>query len=280
MPKTQKMIEKQIQSIDGVKIHYEVFEGEKAKKTLVFIHGFGGSLRAFDPIVNKFKQKQYKIINIDLRAHGKSERPKKSYQYGLNYFINDLVLILHKEKAEQVALIGHCFGGILALGLAISYPYFSQSMVLINTSYKAPDLSRMIYRYFPMKGFIFFMLKFFPNIYLKNYPAYKKYEKSGDFNPRRIGSDFLHTSPRSYLYIAREIVNFNFAHKLSKIKNNVLLIHGEKDRVFPLKIAFELHKKINKSKLVVIKKGNHLTVLSKQTQLINIIKKNLSQKFL
>jgi len=72
------MIEKNLQSIDGVKIHYEVFEGKKPTKTLVFIHGFGGSLRAFDPIVENFKQDQYKIINIDLRAHGKSERPKKA----------------------------------------------------------------------------------------------------------------------------------------------------------------------------------------------------------
>lgn len=274
------MIEKNLQSIDGVKIHYEVFEGKKSTKTLVFIHGFGGSLRAFDPIVENFKQDQYKIINIDLRAHGKSERPKKSYQYGLNYFINDLVLILHQEKATNVTLIGHCFGGILALGLAINYPYFSQSMVLINVSYKAPDLSRMIYRYFPMKGLIFFMLKFFPNLYLKNYPAYAKYENSGDFNPRRIGSDVLHTSPKSYLYITREIVNFNFSHKLSKINNNVLLVHGEKDRVFPLKNAFELAKKLPHSKLSIIKNGNHLTVLNKRTELIKIIKENLAQKFL
>lgn len=274
------MIEKHIQSIDGVKIHYEVFEGKNPKKTLVFIHGFGGSLRAFDPIVNKFKQDQYKLINIDLRSHGKSERPKKSYQYGLNYFINDLILILHKEKAEQVTLIGHCFGGVLALGFAINYPYLLQSLVLINVSYKAPDLSKMIYRYFPMKGLIFFMLKFFPNVYLKNYPAYAKYENSGDFNPKRIGSDVLHTSPKSYLYIAREIVNFNFAHKLSKIKNNVLLIHGEKDKIFPLKGVFELHKKLVYSKLSVIKKGNHLTVLNNQAELVNIIKKSLSKKFL
>ncbi len=274
------MIEKNIQSIDGIKIHYEITGNEKAKKTLVFIHGFGGSLRAFDPLIANFKTRQYKIINIDLRAHGQSERPKKSYQYGLNYFINDLVLILHREKAENVTLIGHCFGGILALGLAINYPYFSQSLVLLNVSYKAPDLARMLYKYFPIKGLIFFMLKFFPNLYLKNYPTYAKYEKSGDFNPKRIGSDILHTSPKSYLYISREIVNFDFSHKLSNIQNNVLLIHGEKDRVFPLHIAFSLQKKLAHCKLAVIKGGNHLTVLNKKTEVIEIIKKNLVNKFL
>lgn len=274
------MIEKNIQSIDGVKIHYEVFEGKNPSKTLVFVHGFGGCLRAFDPIVQQFKQSQYKLINIDLRSHGKSERPKHDYQYGLNYFINDLLLILHKEKAKEITLVGHCFGGILALGLAINYPYLLKSMVLVNVSYKAPHLSKVFYRYFPMKGLIFFMLKFFPNFYLKNYPSYAKYEKTGDFNPRRISSDILHTSPKSYLYISREIVNFNFTHKLAKIKNKVLLVHGEKDKVFSPSMALELHKKIKHSKLVMIKKGNHLTVLNKQIRLVNIIKKNLASKFL
>jgi len=274
------MIEKNITSIDGIRIHYEVFEGKKPKKTLVFIHGFGGCLRAFDPIIKHFKKDDYKIINIDLRGHGKSERPKKSFQYKLNYFVNDIILILHNEKAKNIILIGHCFGGILSLDIAINHPDLIQSMILINVSYKAPDLSRFFYKYFPMKGFIFFMLKFFPHIYLKNYPSYDKYEKSGDYNAKRIGSDIIHTSPKSYLYISREIVNFDFASKLQKIKGNVLLIHGKKDRIFPISAAFELKKKIKNSKLEVIKKANHLIVLNSNKEVIEIIEKNLEQKFL
>ncbi len=73
------MIEKNIQSVDGVKIHYEVFEGKKAKKTLVFIHGFGGSLKAFDPLTTEFQKDQYKIINIDLRAHFASRKSRKCH---------------------------------------------------------------------------------------------------------------------------------------------------------------------------------------------------------
>ncbi len=90
----------------------------------------------------------------------------------------------------------------------------------------------------------------------------------------------MHTSFKSYLYISREIVNFNFAHKLSKIKNNTLLIHGDKDRVFPIGIAFELKKKLKNSKLEIIKKANHLLVLNSNDQIIEIIEKNIQQKFL
>lgn len=274
------MIEKNILSLDGVRIHYEVHQGTNPDRTLVFLHGFGGCLRAFDPFVEHFKKDHYKIINIDLRAHGKSTRPKKSFQYDLNYFINDIITILREEKAKNITLIGHCFGGILALNIAINYPKLLRSMVLMNVSYKAPDLSRLIYRYFPMKGFIFFMLKFFPHLYLKNYPSYSKYEKSGDYNAKRIGSDIVHTSPKSYLYISREIVNFNFASKLAKVENNVLLIHGEKDRIFPAEIAFELKKKIKNAKLKIIKRANHLIVLNSNSEAIRIIEKNLEQKFL
>lgn len=274
------MIEKNILSADGVKIHYEVREDNNPDKTFVFIHGFGGCMRAFDPLISHFQKKNFKIINIDLRAHGKSERPKKDYQYGLNYFLNDIIQILEEEKAKNITLFGHCFGGILSLNLAITHPKLIKSLILINTSYKAPNLSRLIYKYFPFKRFFYFLLNFFPHIYLKKYPSYVKYEKSGDFNAKRISSDIMHTSPKSYLYISREIVGFDFADKVSQIQSNVLLIHGEKDRVFPVKIAYELRKKLKHSKLEIIKKANHLLVLNSNQELINIIEKNLAEKFI
>lgn len=274
------MIEKNILSIDGIRVHYEVSNSPKAEKTLVFIHGFGGCMRAFDPIIAGLDQEKYKIINIDLRAHGKSERPKTAVQYDLNYFANDITLILNQEKAKNITLIGHCFGGILALNIAINYPKLINSLVLISVSYKAPDLARFIYRYFPLKGFIFFMLKFFPHIYFKNYPSYAKYEKSGDYNAKRISSDIMHTSFKSYMYISREIVSFNFENKLSAIKNHVVLIHGKKDRVFPIEHALAIHKKIKHSKLEIIEKANHLVVLNSIKETSNIIKENLEKSFL
>lgn len=274
------MIQKDIQSKDGVKIHYEVFEGNKPTRTFVFVHGFGGCLRAFDPLVAHFQKKNFKTINIDLRAHGKSTRPKKAFQHDLNVFIEDIVAIIEKEKAKNVTLLGHCFGGIISLKLVAEHQKLIKSLVLMSVSYKAPNLSRIFYKYFPFKALIFKIVDFLPHFYLKKYPSYAKYKKSGDFNPIRICSDIFHTSPKSYLYISREVVNINFSKQIPAIKQPVLLIHGEKDRVFPIKIAKELQKNLKNSKLETIKQANHLLVLNSNPELIKLIEENLSQNFI
>lgn len=273
-------MQKYLLSSDGVKINYEVYGSNKAKKNLVFIHGFGGCLKAFTPLILSLQKSNYQIINIDLRSHGQSERPKNSAQYKIDYFINDLVEILKKEKVEQATIIGHCFGGILALILGAHHPQLVKSIVLINSSYKAPNFSKLVYNYFPLKGIIFFLLRFFPNLYIKRYPAYEKYERSGDFNVMRIGSDVLHTSPKSYLYIVREIAKLDLASELPKIKQNVLLIHGDKDHVFNLKGTFELKSKLQNAKLEIIKDANHLIVLGQRQKLLQILEENIRQKFI
>lgn len=273
-------MQKYLLSSDGVKINYEVYGSTKAKKSLVFIHGFGGCLKAFASLIDHFQKSHYQIINLDLRSHGQSERPKKSSQYQIDYFVQDVVEILKQEKVKNATIIGHCFGGILALIISSRYPTLVKSLVLINSSYKAPNFSKLIYNYFPLKGIIFFLLRFFPNLYIKRYPAYEKYERSGDFNVMRIGSDILHTSPKSYLYITREIAKLNFAEELPKIKQNVLLIHGDRDHVFNLQGTFELKSRLQNSKLEIIQGANHLIVLGQRQKLLQIIEENIKQKFI
>ncbi len=273
-------MQKNFLSGDGVKINYEVSGPKRAKRSLVFIHGLGGCLKAFEPILPALEKYRYKIINIDLRSHGQSTRPPHSFQYQIDYFIQDIIGVLQQEKAKEVTLVGHCFGGILALLLSSRQPELIKSLVLINSSYKAPNFSSLVYNYFPLKGIIFFLLKFFPNIYIKRYPAYEKYERSGDFNVMRIGSDILHTSPRSYLYLTREIANLDFDRELSKIKQNVLLIHGDRDHIFNLQSTFELKNKLKNSKLEVIEGANHLIVLGQRQKLLQIIEENIKQKFI
>lgn len=273
-------MQKQLLSKDGVKINYEIYGSAKAKKSLVFIHGFGGCLKAFTPLIARLQKNNYKIINLDLRSHGQSERPKQSFQYKINYFVEDIIAVIKQEKVEQVTLIGHCFGGILALILASRQPKLIKSLILINSSYKAPNFSKLFYNYFPLKGIIFFLLRFFPNLYIKKYPTYEKYEKSGDFNVMRIGSDIFHTSPKSYLYIAREIAKLDFTKELPKIKQNVLLIHGDRDHIFNVKGSFELKSRLQNAKLEIIKGANHLIVLGQRQKLLQIIEENIRQKFI
>jgi len=324
-------MQKQITSLDGIKINYEVHGATDADRCLVFLHGLGGCLRAFDHMIANLADTNQRLISIDLRAHGLSQRPAHHSQHALHCFTDDLFLILQAEKVQRPTLVGHCFGGIVAMNAAINYPQLVGGLILINVSYKVPHLSKLIYQAFPLKGvlepvqqvafycksvyfgkkgrifsssgihhyrqklhpflleltafrgerdllnrLLAFMLKFLPHLYFKNYPDYAKFEQSGDFNPKRIGSDVLHTSFKSYVYMCREIMRFDFSKRLKDITCPTLVIHGAQDRVFSAQVARSLARKIKGARLRIIKRGNHLTILNNKEELVAIIKQHLA----
>ncbi len=66
---------------DGVKIRYRV---EGSGEPIVLIHGFGINIEAnWDARgVWQALSKDYRVIGLDLRGHGKSEKPRDPADYG------------------------------------------------------------------------------------------------------------------------------------------------------------------------------------------------------
>lgn len=109
-------MDKYLTSFDRTKIFYKHFKGNK-DKTLVFLHGVGGNWTIWKKEIEHFVEQGYSVIAPDLRGHGLSDAPKPIEKYKLNNFSKDLVEIFKKEKVKDFALIGHSFGG----GVAINY---------------------------------------------------------------------------------------------------------------------------------------------------------------
>ena len=102
-----------------------------AKRLLVALHGFGESSRAFLPILD-FYAEQYKVIAIDLPAHGSTNW--QAARFTLQDFIDILQQLMDTEKIEKVNLIGHSFGARLAMRIAVEQPAWLDKLYLL-----APD---------------------------------------------------------------------------------------------------------------------------------------------
>src|SRR3989344_1665595 len=113
-------MQKKIKSFDGVKINYEV--SGKNENCLVFLHGLGGDLNAWKNERKFFKKKNISTIAIDLRGHGKSERPKSYESYGLDKFAMDVYFVLKKKRKKKFILVWHCFGGIVSMNFYCLFP--------------------------------------------------------------------------------------------------------------------------------------------------------------
>ena len=85
----------------------------------MLLHGNGGSIEAFYKTIPYF-EKQYQVIAVDSRAHGKSIDSGDSLSFDM--MADDCIALLDHLKIDSAYVIGWSDGGITALILALRYP--------------------------------------------------------------------------------------------------------------------------------------------------------------
>jgi pimeloyl-ACP methyl ester carboxylesterase len=232
------------------------------KSVLVFLHGLGGDLEAFNKFRSVFLKKEYRSISIDFRGHGLSTRANERSQYSFDSLSSDIVNILKKEKIDNYVLIGHCLGGLVAQTVAVRNPKGLKKLVLVNTTPITYPLFKNIGFSKFVKYLAIILEKFLPKNHTKGRRNHKKYINGGDFYIPRIFNDLKHTSVASYGQIISYILNFDLLEEVKKISVPTLVISGGKDKIFPTYWSKKINENIPSSKLKIYDKGDHLFLFS------------------
>jgi len=119
---------------------------EQPQRTLVFLHGFGGKARQWAAQLHHFSHSN-RVIALDLRGHGRSDKPPGEYRMAT--LQADLVNVLDTLGVNQkIVLVGHSFGGAVAAEFAVAYPERVERLVLLATAgeFKLNPLYRMLLR--------------------------------------------------------------------------------------------------------------------------------------
>lgn len=129
--------------IDGVRFWYRV--GGTANKgipPLVFLHGGPGyNSHSFSVLAGPALERAHRVVYYDQRGSGHSERPW-SGGYTLPQLVEDLEGLRQTLGVPQMALMGHSFGGALALEYAAKYPQHVARMVLVSAASDIPAACR------------------------------------------------------------------------------------------------------------------------------------------
>ncbi len=112
----------------GVDLHYQA---EGSGETVVLIHGLGANLAFWYPFVFAHLERDYQVISYDLRGHGLSSLPPSGY--GPTAMLQDLRMLLERLEIPRAHLIGHSYGGQLALRYAIDHPTQVNSLVILDS---------------------------------------------------------------------------------------------------------------------------------------------------
>jgi pimeloyl-ACP methyl ester carboxylesterase len=104
----------------GVKISYST-QGQG--EPVVLIHGWLSSawINWELPGISGLLAKDYRVIALDVRGHGQSDKPMKEEAYGLE-LVEDVVRLLDHLKIKKAHIVGYSMGGIITARFIAKYP--------------------------------------------------------------------------------------------------------------------------------------------------------------
>ncbi len=108
---------------------------------LLLLHGLGCDHTTWLPVIPELA-KHFTVIAPDLLGHGESDKPRADYSVG-GYAngMRDLLTVLNIDK---VTVVGHSFGGGIAMQFAYQFPERTERMILLAPGGLGPEVSPFI----------------------------------------------------------------------------------------------------------------------------------------
>ena len=244
-----------------------IYIGDEGKGfPLILIHGFLGSSKMWEPQINFFKN-HFRVITPDLPGFGKSNKVKS--HNSIKSIANLLMDCIEEKKIDKFYLLGHSMGGMIAQEIAKKYGNKIAKLICYSTGprgempgrFESVDQSR---KNFKKKGL---------EITAKNIAKtwFVRKENAKYFDICIEAGKQTSTKAADDALIAFK--NWNGVDTLKNIKNETLIVWGDRDKSYNLQQIKILEKNIKKSKLVIFKNCAH-NVHLEQPDKFNITTKN------
>ena len=119
-----------LRGIEAEHIHVQRC-GPTAAVPLVMIHGYGEGAYVWTNVIRHF-HRSYAMVAIDLPGHGRSNH-RPGGNYATPSMVEEVTAILDQMGLERFILIGHSWGGEIALRLAAQTPQRVLGIVVVDT---------------------------------------------------------------------------------------------------------------------------------------------------
>jgi len=108
---------------------------------LLLLHGLGCDHTTWLPVVDGLARR-YTVIAPDLLGHGASDKPRADYSVG--GFANGMRDLLTVLGVDRATVVGHSFGGGVAMQFAYQFPERTERLVLVGSGGLGPEVSPAI----------------------------------------------------------------------------------------------------------------------------------------
>ena len=269
---------RKIDLADGARIFVEE-TGPESSSGVVFVHGSALRTDLWHYQMPGFAGRR--LVFYDMRGHGLSQ-PKGNSEYSTQTLAADLAVVISDCGLEEVVVVGHSVGGMIALELASSRPELLgttiKGLTLVNTTYRPPmetitggaavaHLERLTRRPFDLLG-----------PYSKRLDRIRKVVRPSDalfwavsfaaFGPRASARqidftyDMVAETPSDTIFgLFKVYRGFDVAERLGDVTVPVLVLAGTHDRLCLPEASEHIAAQLPKAQLEILEDCGHMSML-------------------
>ena len=253
----------------GHKIRY--FEEGDSKKSVILLHGLGGSAERWLKVIPLLSSK-YRVIAPDMIGFGHSDKP--SVDYTIEFFAKYLSGLINSLGVNKTVLIGSSLGGQIAAEYA-SNSESIEKLVLVAPSGAMKHSTPTIDAYM--------MAALYPNLNSAKI-AFEMMSGVGTVDDATV-NNFVERmlSPNAKLAFISSVLsvkNSQIRDSLQKIKIPTLLLWGKEDKMIPIEYAQEFISSIKNCKFRELDGIGHLPHVENAEMFVQSVFEFLNSKVL
>jgi proline iminopeptidase len=271
-----------------VDLAYEVYGSPSAATPVIIANGGPGFSHTYllqNDVFTARLAHDRQIILYDQRGDGRSKLLNPNAPQDMDAQVADLDAIRAKLGFQKFDLIGHSWGGLLAMGYASAHPEHVEKFMLIDSAAPA------------WKDTLFLFDKVFPDVAEKDKEIDKRLGKTDEAAKEHLANYFgmLFYSQENYdrflagitdpgentavnAAVGKAIAKIDLTPNLSKFNFPTLVLCGRFDmNVAPL-TAWKMYKAIPGAKIVIFAKSGHLPFYEEPDKFVQVVSDFLSGK--
>ncbi|MDO8626352.1 MAG: alpha/beta hydrolase [Candidatus Magasanikbacteria bacterium] len=246
--------------IDGLLTSFIASNKTSTKPPILFLHGWGSSKEVWNLAMQTLESKGVVSYALDLPGFGKTEKPREVWN--VHTYVAFILEFLRKLDIKKVIVVGHSFGGRLALVLAAENPALVSKLVLVDSAGVRTKPG--------FKKFLASVSKLARPLFRLRWtnPLRKKIYRLID------AEDYVATPELNKTFV--QVIGEDLQSYAPRILQPTLIVWGKNDMVTPIFFATEFKNKIPRSRLVVLSGAGHYSFLDQPAEFIEALQKFLN----
>lgn len=223
---------------------------------IVFLHGWRSEGAIWLPLMERLADFGIKSYAIDLPGFGKSPAPESAWR--VSDYANAVESFIKKLGVGSITLVGHSFGGRVAIKFSAAHPVMIEKLILVSSAGIKNESVMKTWKFIVAKIF----KPFFAPVFMQ--PLRRKiYSLTG-------AEDYTATPQLRQIFL--NAISEDLMPLLPRINADTLIVWGRKDHITPLDYAHRMSGAISKSRLTIIPDAGHFSFLDQPEKFFEVLK--------